>query len=312
MIQTYSPEELERAAREEISDHLEEGKIVYFPRSPVPFPGRNDLDFLMGELPRYLRRKNISYHPEADRVVGLRGGEGIHRRALQLLSAHSIQVQQALRRIVERLTRGWIVATSSFRPFQEQGRELSAHASNELVHVDAGAYGATHGNRILRFFMNAHPTEDRLWISKGDFRDVYRRFGRQAEVAPPQGRERSLSAGAMNRLYSGLVGTVARAGFPMAALADTSPYDRLMRRFHNYMKDTAEFQASADVHREFAFPPGSAWMVFTDMVTHACVRGRYAFIDTFVVPLANCRRPECSPYHLLQSSPESFGATGAK
>lgn len=310
MIRSYSPGELARAAPGEISDHLEDGKIIFFPRSPVPFPGREELDFLKEELPRHLRRKNISYHPEADRVVGLGGGPEIQRRALQILSAHSVQVQKTLREILEPLARAWTVATSSFRPFQERGRALSAHASNELVHVDAGAYGATHGNRILRFFMNAHPSEDRRWISKGDFRDVYRRFGRAAKIAPPDGQARNLSAGSINRLYSGLLGTVARAGFPMAALADTSPYDRLMRRFHNYMKDTTAFQESSEVHHEFAFPPGSAWIVFTDMVTHACIEGRHAFIDTFIVPLAGCRRPERSPYHVLQTSPEAVGAPG--
>jgi len=305
VIQAYSLEDLDRAAPGEVADHLEDGKIVYFPKSPVLFPATDDLEFLKNDLPRFLRRKNISYHPEADRVIGLGGGPEVRQRALQVLSAHSIAVQQTLRRILTPLTRGWTVATSSFRPFQERGRELSAHASNELVHVDAGAYGATHGNRILRFFMNAHPTEERVWISKGGFREVYRRFGREARVAPPNGGRRDLSAGSVNRLYSGLLGTVARVGFPIAALADTSPYDRLMRRFHNYMKDTAEFQASTEVHREFAFPPGSAWMVFTDMVTHACIRGQHAFIDTFVVPLSSCRRPEQAPFHVLQSAPES-------
>lgn len=304
MIRSYSRKDLAVAPPQEISDALEEGRIVFFPESPVPFPAPDDLEFLRNELPRFLRRKNISYHPEADRVVGISGGGDILRRALLILSAHSIEVQKVLRRLIAPLADGWTVATSSFRPVQEQGRALSPHASNERVHVDAGAYGATHGNRILRFFMNAHPVEPRRWISKGTFLDVYRRFGRQAQVAPPEGRTRDLSAGRLNRFYSGVIRAVARAGVSSAVLADTSPYDRLMRRFHNYMKDTEEFQATSEGHRELVFPPGSAWMVFTDGVTHACTRGQHAFIDTFIVPLANCRRPDLSPYHLLQAAPE--------
>ena len=56
------------------------------------------------------------------------------------------------------LAENWQVGTSSFRPLQEQGRNLDSHASNERVHVDAGAYGATHGNRVFRFFVNVNPT----------------------------------------------------------------------------------------------------------------------------------------------------------
>jgi hypothetical protein len=74
----------------------------------------------------------------------------------------------------------------------------------------------------------------------------------------------------------------------------------MMRRFHNFMKDTPEFQSASEGHREFAFKPFSAWMVFTDMVSHACTSGQFAFIDTFVIPLGNCRLPELAPINILK------------
>jgi hypothetical protein len=300
MIQTYSPEATDPVA---VCDALERGEIVHFPRSPVPFPSPGDLDFLRIEMPRHLRRKNISYHPEVDRVVGVGGGAPVRDRVGSILREHSAEVRSFLERAIEPLARTWTVATSSFRPLQERGRALSAHASNERVHVDAGAYGATHGNRILRFFMNAHPSEDRVWISKGTFPEVYRRYGRASRVAPEDGSPRSLAEGWGNRAYTRLLETAARMGVPMAKLADTSPYDRLMRRFHNFMKDSSEFQESPEGHRRIAFAPGSAWMVFTDMVTHACVSGQHAFIDTFIIPLSNCRHPALTPYAVLQGVP---------
>jgi hypothetical protein len=300
MIQTYSLEQIDSAGPTALSDALERGSIVQFPRSPVPFPSREHLEFLRTEMPRHLRRKNVSFHPEVDRVVGIGGGATVRHRVGAILKEHSEEVRRFLQRAIEPLTRTWTVATSSFRPLQERGRALSAHASNERVHVDAGAYGATHGNRILRFFMNAHPSEDRVWISKGTFPEVYRRYGRAARVAPEGGGPRSLAEGWGNRAYSRLLESAARMGIPMARLADTSPYDRLMRRFHNYMKDSPEFQESPQGHHRFAFPPGSAWMVFTDMVTHACISGQHAFIDTFIIPLSNCRHPALAPYALLQ------------
>jgi len=81
----------------------------------------------------------------------------------------------------------------------------------------------------------------------------------------------------------------------MARVVDSSPYDRRMRRFHNWMKDTPSFQA--EPYERFAFPPYSAWMVLTDGVSHACIRGQHALVDTFLIPLRNCRLP--APFHLL-------------
>lgn len=304
MIESYPTARLRPTRSGELCDQLERGKIVYFPESPVPFPTEPDLEFLRNELPGVLRRKNISYHPEQHRVVGIGGSRDVRRRALEIFREHSGRVQAFLKESIAPLARDWTVATSSFRPLQERGRDLPVHASNERVHVDAGAYGATHGNRILRFFMNAHPQEDRVWISKGTFPDVYRRYGRSADLAPPGAHPRDLSEGMGNRVYSEVLKGLSFAGLPFARLVDTSPYDRLMRRFHNFMKDSPEFQGSPEGHRQFAFPPGSAWMVFTDMVTHACLSGQHAFIDTFIIPLANCGHPELAPFSILQREPE--------
>ena len=98
-----------------------------------------------------------------------------------------------------------------------------------------------------------------------------------------------------NLVYAyGALRALARA-FPMLRVIDTSPYDRRMRRFHNWMKDTPSFQHGPS--EQFSFPPFSAWMVLTDGVSHACIAGQHALVDTFLVPLRNCRLP--APYHLL-------------
>ncbi|HXX95282.1 MAG TPA: Kdo hydroxylase family protein [Planctomycetota bacterium] len=304
MMLSCLPEQLDSLGPRELSDALERGNIVFFPRSPIPFPSPEDLVFLREEMPRHLRRKNLSYHPEVDRVVGLPRRPGVRERITRILRDHLGEVRRFLERAIPTLARGWTVGTSSFRPLEEKGRALSAHASNERVHVDAGAYGATHGNRILRFFMNANSTEDRVWITKGAFPEVYRRYGQAAGIAPrPLGDGRSLELGLQDRLRTGMLGTLARMGLPQARLLDSSPYDRLMRRFHNFMKDTPEFQNTPEGHREFSFPPFSAWMVFTDMVSHACISGQHALIDTFIVPLGNCSLPEFAPYHILSRAP---------
>ena len=283
---------LHEADRGDWADALERGRIVHFPQCPLALPEPEDQEFLRGGLSPYLRRKNVSYYPGADRLTGLKAPRSVIDRAGRILSAHSARVRDFLHRGMPELTRAWTPGTSSFRPLEERGRGLSAHASNELIHVDAGAYGATHGDRILRFFVNLNPSAERVWISKGGFEELLRRHGEEAGVC-----RGGLTPGLLERAWSGLLQVTGRA-FPMARVIDTSPYDRRMRRFHNWMKDTPAFQQPP--HHRFSFAPFSAWMVLTDGVSHACVSGQHALADTFLIPLRNCRLP--APYDLLMGA----------
>lgn len=303
MLDTYDPQRLSQLGADDISDSLERGSIVYFPEAPVPLPDAQDLEFLRQELPQLLKLKNISYHPEAGSVRGLASDDpAVVERITRILKTTSDNIASFLARAAPRLTDDWTVGTCSFRPIEEQGRNLSAHASNELVHVDAGAYGATHGDRILRFFINVNPEVDRVWASKGNFPDLLRLHGPRANLNYQGAGKNYLDRGALDYAWSGFVGGLSKIGLPTAKVLDSSPYDREMRRFHNYMKDTPEFQQNMDGHEEFRFPPYSAWMVFTDTVSHACLSGQYAFVHTSIVRLANCRLPELAPINVLRDA----------
>jgi len=301
MLYTVPNDRVHTPAETELSDALERGEIVYFPECPVALPAPEDLDFLREGLGGSLSRKNVSYYPDADRLVGLKADPQVLQRAHRALATYSRRVHAFLSSAMPRFFKEVRTGTTSFRPLEERGRDLKPHASNELVHVDAGAYGATHGDRILRFFTNVHPAKDRIWTSKGIFPELYRRFGEAAGIAPR--RPSPLEEGPFDRLYSGLIRTASRA-LPMLRVIDSSPYDRRMRRFHNYMKDSPAFQGDLQGHREFSFRPFSSWMVLTDMVSHACISGQFAFADTFLIPLENCRLREHSPYEVLTGSPE--------
>ncbi len=278
----------------DLSAELERGRIVYFPRSPIELPAADDAEFLRTSLARGLKRKNVSWYPDADKLVGLAAGAHERERTARLLREHSRRVRAFLEtRAIPRLAQGWKAGTCSFRPMQEKGRALSAHASNELVHIDAGAYGATHGDRILRFFVNLNPSEDRVWLSKGSFRELYLKHAERAGIGGPLRDD-----GALGKLYSGALRLGMRA-FPMLRAVDSSAYDRAMRKFHNFMKDDPAFRDSAEGLEKFAFKPFSAWMVLTDTVSHACIEGQHAFVDTFVVPLRNCTEREFAPFHIL-------------
>jgi len=302
MLTRYSMDEVNRLAPDALGDALERGEIVLFPRCPIELPDAADLGFLREGLTGSLRNKNISYHPEIDSIPGMKAAPELVARAQRILKQHAGRVELFLQRMMPTLTRDWTVGTSSFRPIQEKGRGLSAHASNELVHFDAGAYGRTNGDRILRFFVNVNPVEDRVWATRGAFPEVYARFGRSAQVTPEMRRRASLAPGALDRLRTGVLRAVAAAGLPQAMLVDSSPYDRTMRKFHNFMKDEPSFRDDTSSQEEIRFPPFSAWMVLTDMVSHASLSGQYALVNTFLLRLANCRLPHLAPYRILEAA----------
>lgn len=303
MLTHYSSDEVGRLAPDTLGDALERGEIVHFPRCPIELPDEADLKFLREDLATHLRNKNVSYHPETDSVPGLKKSDPARtERAQRILKQHARRVEAFLTRTMPTLTRDWTVGTSSFRPIQEKGRNLSAHASNELVHIDAGAYGPTHGDRVLRFFVNVNPVEDRVWATRGTFPELYARYGRAARITPDMRKRASLERGALDQLRTGFLRTLAAAGLPQAMLIDSSPYDRAMRQFHNYMKDEPAFRDDTASEVELRFAPFSAWMVLTDMVSHASVSGQYALVNTFVLRLASCRLPELAPYRILSAA----------
>jgi hypothetical protein len=63
-LNTFDEQRLRQLQPDELSDSLERGSIVYFPRSPVPLPSAEDLEFFRSELPKRLKLKNISYPPK--------------------------------------------------------------------------------------------------------------------------------------------------------------------------------------------------------------------------------------------------------
>lgn len=300
MLEVYDAERLARVAPDEIGDALERGKIVKFTPCPVELAAASALHTLRTELPKQLKLKNVSYHPEADKVTGLEDDSPITDLAYEVLSTHRDRVTDFLQEVMPTLARNIKVGTCSFRPIEEKGRNLKPHASNELVHIDAGAYGATNGDRILRFFVNVNPAVDRVWASKGDFPELFAKFGREAglyeDLSP------TLERNVFGKLRTSLLNGLAGVGLPLAPMLDSSPYDRVMRKFHNYMKDTPEFQQITEGHQTFHFEPFSAWMVLTDMVSHASVSGQHALVYTGLVKLKDCRLPELAPFNILRAA----------
>jgi len=301
MLEVFDERTLAHAGPRRLSDVLERGGIVYLPRCPVALPAADDLERLRQDLPAHMRRKNASYHPESDAVSGVTRSAAIYPVAHRVLSTLRLDIATWARAAMPELMRDAEIGTCSFRPFEEAGRAIDSHRASERVHIDAGAYGATNGNRILRFLINVHPERDRVWASKGNFASVFARHAERAGFSGARGHVGRLDKNAIDRLLSATIGALTAVA-PAARMLDTSPYDRAMKRFHDYLKDNPEFQAEAGHHIEMRFAPFSAWMVFADGVSHGCLSGQHCFIWTALVPLANAHFPELAPLNVLRAA----------
>src|SRR5690606_12601248 len=163
------------ASPEQIEEALERSEVVFFDRCPIELPAEEDLELLRNGLPGAMQAKNVSYHPESDSVPRFEAPPEVRQRVETVLRTHGRRVEEFLRRVLPDYVDGWEIGTTSFRPIEEQGRRLKPRSSNELVHIDAGAYGATNGARILRFLGNVNPQRERVWGTQRAFADLKRR-----------------------------------------------------------------------------------------------------------------------------------------
>ena len=297
----YALRTFDIATPQDVEDAMERAEVVFWQHCPVELPSEDDLEFMRAGLPRELQVKNISYHPESNSIPRFEADPAVRDRIERILRTHGQRVEAFLRRVTPDYVPGWTLGTTSFRSIEEQGRKLKPRSSNELVHIDAGAYGATNGARILRFFVNIHPTRDRVWGTMGGYGSLLARH-RELVAAAKGGRDRvALDKGPLDRLYSGMVTALSKV-YPLFQVIDSSPYDRSMRRIHNYMKENPAFRDSREGYQEIHFPPLSSWMVFTDGISHSVLSGQHALVTTVLIPLANARNPALAPFNVLAGS----------
>jgi len=271
---------------EDLAADLESGKILVFPEPPFPIPNRELLNGLDPGEARF--HKNIAYRPASRRLTGASGIPPGQRAPLRsALEEYSGNAISFLARLFPRYAPAWRIDYASFRPFEEEGRPLSAKARNDLVHVDSFPSRPTRGDRILRFFTNVHRERPRVWISGGTFDRLAERYAvasgilsHVTAIRPPGVLARALAAAGL------------RKGI-------RSRYDEFMLRFHDYLKENEEVQAAA--RREpFSFPPGSTWIVYTDMVSHGVLSGQSALEQTMIISKKTMSLPEKAPIAILE------------
>ena len=276
---------------------LEAGEILYFPKTPVPLDG-DDEAFLLGQQQTDSSlHKNIAYKPRVDRLSGVdtdTASPAAVERLHGIMRKYSQSVVEFLTRFLSPYKANWQLDYASFRPQEEQGRDLPLRRRNDLLHTDAFPTRPTHGARILRFFNNIHPARTRDWVVSDPFATTVRQFA-PAQIAPHPDSAISRAGKAAARAMG--------LGAAIPSLKRT-PYDDFMMRFHNFLKENPRWQAECPKYA-FEFPAGSSWMVYTDTVPHAVMAGQYALEQTFLVRPEAMVRPEVSPLRVLEEIAQS-------
>ena len=272
-----------------LCENLERGNILLLSSTPY-HPVPEDADFLRSQRQtETASHKNIAYKPNRKVMTG--ANENSSQEAVRLkaiLAEYSRGALETLGRLFTPYAASWRVDYASFRPVEEENRNLPLRHRNDLLHLDAFPTRPTHGGRILRAFTNLHPERDRVWATSVPFEELASRYAVAAGLTQV--------TGTLANLRRGSVRLARTAGI---TLPDRSPYDEFMLRFHHHLKSDGEFQRTGRLDTS-AFPPGSTWISFTDQVVHAVVSGQYALEQTCIVPLAALLLPELAPVSVLE------------
>jgi hypothetical protein len=270
---------------------LERGDILFFPGGGFPLPASLLTDLTGATQDARSIHKNIAYKPHKDAVSGLvdRSEAERTRAAMRTYSGLALDF---MRHILPDYARAWKVDYASFRSIEEQGRNLPLTKRNDLLHVDAFPTRPVFGDLILRCFTNVNPTEPRRWLTSDPFALLAEREAAAAGLS-----SWAESAGApLAGLRRAAVRTLRKTGIP---LVDRSPYDSFMLHFHDWLKANGDYQNNCRKYR-FDLPPGSTWLVFTDVVPHAVLSGRLALEQTVIVSRKSLFNPEYAPSSILE------------
>lgn len=268
---------------------LERGEVLFFPEPPFSLPAI-DREFLLAQQWSELRmHKNVSYRPSDDILRGVSGRTAATERIQEILRNYSSQVIDFLSSFLSPYADKWIVDFASFRPFEEDGRNLPLHKRNDLLHVDAFPSRPTRGGRILRCFTNLNPSKSRVWQITRPFELFARQFAEGAGL-----KKIAESGSLLSRAVQNWGASLGVRGM------GRTPYDVFMLRFHDYLKESTAFQANCP-KIQLEFPPLATWIVYTDGVAHAVMSGQYALEQTFLIPANALVTPDQAPYRILEN-----------
>jgi hypothetical protein len=273
-----------------LAARLERGEIESFVPCPFPLPAAEDLAFLRAQHARGSMHKDISYDPGRQVTTGVRCESPADLgRLCRTLRAFAEQAATWLAATLPGYAQAWVADRVTFRSEEEATRKLRRTARNDLLHFDAFPSRPTRGWRILRLYVNVNPTDARVWATSATFTQVFARYG--TAVGLP-----THSAGGWARwLKQGMLSLF------QPGAAERTPYDTYMLRLHHFLKTCDDFQERSP-RRLRHFPAGCAWLVFTDALSHAELRGQHALEHSFFIPPHVLALPGESPLALIEGA----------
>lgn len=273
--------ELSHTEKHSYLNQLEGGKILFFPQ--INFTLNTKEEQILDPSLLEPKRKNISYNPPVDRIKGVK--QSLSTEQYELINRLMQRFHKFSLELIRNLAPDYVnviaYGRASFRPVEICTREpLSIRKDDRLLHVDAFPSSPVQDKRILRLFININPADQpRRWRLGESFQQVAGRFMPQLKPAP------SLLRHLMKKLK-------VTKGYRTA-------YDDLMLKIHHAMKlDSAYQQQFKKLHD---FPAGSAWLVYTDVVSHAAMSGQHLLEQTFYLPVSGMLDPQRSPLYQLEA-----------
>lgn len=254
-----------------LDERLERGELVVFERCPFALPEGRDLQFLLSR--NVTVAKNISFYPDTSRIDGHPATQPDEdTRLAGLLREFHQNATNWLARVLPRYHAAARIGPLRFRTEEEEDRPgVELRLSGSALHVDMSSDAPAHGESFLRIFTNINPVKSREWITSDPLSVLLDRWDDQVR-AP--GEKRPKFTERFKLRFGRALG--------LEPLKD-SPYHQLMSRLHFFGKTDTYLQQQAP-KQHWIFPPGSAWLVFSDLASHAVVRGQYAIDQTYLIP----------------------------
>lgn len=284
MLQTFTLSKWGQQIPEIMQDQaihaLEKGSILFFPELSFSLLSE-ETQFL---TPAYAdpHSKNISYQPKKGQLWGVQRLTDVqHMELKNLLDRFAGYAKRLITGLFPTYANHLIMARTSFRPIEVGNRKTSLRKDDRRLHVDAFPSAPNQGKRILRLFCNINPqNEERVWHTGEPFEEVANHF--------------------LPRIKKPLIGLSTALRVLRITKSFRTLYDHYMLHIHDAMKADERYQKNA-YQEEVRFPPGSSWIVQTDQVSHAALKGKYLLEQTFYLPIEAMVEPARSPLRVLES-----------
>ncbi|GGC65337.1 Kdo hydroxylase family protein [Undibacterium terreum] len=260
----------------ELLQALEAGKVLYTPAFPFATEAK-ELSLFKPEI-LAPKSRNVSLGAD-DRLKGAAGSAETLNTLNGMMYRYREQAEAMLAALSPAYQAHLQRGATSFRPMEITQRTQSWRADDRRLHIDAFPSRPNRGSRLLRVFLNVNPDGvPRVWRVGESFDDIVQRF--MPRLKPYS----AWQAGWLERLK--------------VTKSFRTEYDHLMLQLHDAMKADMDYQRDCK-QETVKFPPGSAWICFSDQASHAAMSGQFLLEYTAQLPAQLQSDYQASPLAIL-------------